>query len=94
MGLIPNPNDTFKKVDRTVDNAEAILGRTDSTLREVATTLTTVDGSVEAVGATLEEVRTLLVELRDHLGLLEAVPAMAAQLADLHTMVSKLAPAG
>lgn len=94
MGLIPNPNDTFKKVDRTVDNAEAVLGRTHGTLQAVAATLSTVDGSVDAVGAALEEVRSLLGELEGRLRLLDAVPAMAQQLADLHAMVSKLAPAG
>jgi hypothetical protein len=92
VGLIPNPNDVFKKVDNTVENAEVILGRTDLTLSNVAATLVTVDGSLEDVGGTLAEVRALLGELRGHLQLLEAVPALAAQLEEVHAIVSRLAP--
>jgi ABC-type transporter Mla subunit MlaD len=93
VGLIPNPNDTFKKVDRTVDNVEVILTRTDETLNQVAATLTTVEGSLSSVGETLEDVRSLLTDLRGQLHLLQAVPALSEQLAEIHAVVTRRAPA-
>lgn len=84
MGLLPNPNELFKQVDRTVDNVEGVLARVDGTLADVSVTL--ADAT-----SVLGDVRILLMELKEQMGLLEQVPAMAAKLDEVHAIVSRQA---
>lgn len=83
MGLLPNPNDLFKRVDQTLENVDAVLTRVDGTLVDVSATLTDAT-------SVLGDVRTLLTELKDQIGLLEQVPAIATKLDEVHAIVRRL----
>ena len=74
------PSDVFRKIDGVVEDVDLLLGRVDVTLGSVDTTL--ADAT-----AVLGDVRDLLVALRVELGILDQVPAMAAQLDEIHRLL-------
>jgi len=102
--LLPkNPvGDVLKRVDRTLDSADASLARVDETLHGVDSTLTTVSGtlseanaSLERVGGTLAEATTVLAgvqellgNLEDKLELLDQVPAVLTHLEEIKAAVA------
>ena len=89
--LIPGlPTDVFKKVDDLIADVKPILVEVDTTLITVSTTLTDVDVSLGQATATLTDVKGLLGDLETKLELLDEVPAMKQQLAEVHAMLSGL----
>jgi len=86
--LIPNPlADTLGRADITLRQVDHVLERVDSTLSTVSTTLTSVEGTLEEASAVLVEVRDLLIGLRARLELLDQVPLLATQMAEVHAAV-------
>jgi len=96
--LIPGlPTDIFKKIDDLIADIRPLLGRVDDTLATVSTTLTDVEGTLEQATATLNEatavltdVKVLLGDLETKLQVLNDVPAMRAQLDQVHSMLTTL----
>ena len=102
--LLPkNPvGEVLKRVDGTLDSADASLARVDHTLEGVDGTLTTVSGTLsdanealEKVGGTLAEatavlagVGELLAGLQDKLELLDEVPTVLARLEEIRAAVA------
>jgi ABC-type transporter Mla subunit MlaD len=75
MPLIPNPvGPLLRRVDDQLEAVDSLLGR--------------VEGTLGDTHETLEEVAALLTELKEELQLLHRVPEMAAQLDEIHRIVS------
>ena len=102
--LLPkNPvGDVLKRVDHTLESADASLVRVDETLGGVDGTLTTVSGtlaeanaSLEQVGGTLAEatgvlsaVQELLTSLEDKLELIDQVPVVLTRLEEIQAAIA------
>ena len=95
VGFLPkNPADVLARADRTMENVDSLLGdvrglltTVDATLVDVSGTLTTVSGILAETKTTLGDVKALLVELHSRLALLDQVPVMADQIAEIHQAV-------
>jgi len=96
--LIPGlPTDVFKRIDDLIADVRSLLGRVDDTLATVSSTLTDVEGTLEQATSTLNEatavltdVKVLLTDLESKLELLDDVPAMRAQLDEVHAILTTL----
>ncbi|HYI35216.1 MAG TPA: DUF948 domain-containing protein [Thermoleophilaceae bacterium] len=81
--LLPkNPvGDVLKRVDHTLDSADASLARVDETLHGV-------EGTLAEATTVLAGVQDLLATLEDKLELLDQVPAVLAHLEEIKAAVA------
>lgn len=79
--LLTNPlGEVLGRADTTLGNVDVVLARVDETLGDVSGTL----GDAAAV---LADVRDLLITLHERLQLLDEVPVLAKQIAEIHAAV-------
>lgn len=91
---IPNPagDDVIGEVDGTLREVSGTLKTVDGTLKTVSGTLKSVESTLGEATDVLSAVRSLLTELEVEVRLVRRVPEIAAQVREIHQLLSKTAP--